>query len=192
MNFFRFNRLPVPRGNASPTPVALGGTGSNTAQGAAASLAVAYILAKSFVAVSCPADATEDTLATIAVPANALGANGALRITTLWSFSGAGGTRTPRVRFNGAAGTQYLVATTGSGRTSLVAVTAIGNRNATNSQVGNSIDMQDSGSGLGAATVTSAADTTGATSVVITGQKASAGDVLTLEGYIVELLSNGA
>ena len=181
-------------GLAVPVTVANGGTGGATGQAAAASLTVPYILAKSFVAVSAGADTSEDTLATITVPANALAANGVLRITWQFTHSGAGGTRTVRVRYSGASGTQYLNQALGATRVSITGTTIIGNRNATNSQSGSSIGVQDNGAGLASAAagnVTSAVDTTASTTAVITCQKASAGDVCTLDGYVAELLSSG-
>ncbi len=66
-------------------------------------------------------------------------------------------------------------------------ITQISNRNATNSQVGH---VAATG-GLGGATggiVTAAVDTTAATTIVITGQKATLGETLTLEQYIIEVM----
>lgn len=145
---------------------------------------IATVLAQSFVAASAPADTTEDTLATITVPANTLGLNGALRIWTWWTMTSSVNNKTLRIRYSGAAGTVYAApALTTSA--SLVGLTVIGNRGATNSQVGGpSTTIANSA----AAIVTSAVDTTAATTIVITGQKASAGETLTLEGYIVEVV----
>ena len=145
------------------------------------------VLGQSAVAVSNTAVTTEETLATIAVPANALGPNGRLRITTLWTMTNSANAKTPRVRFSGAAGTQYanFALTTSAGYHDQI---VIANRNATNSQVGpSSVINGHFGNGSGAPT-TSAVDTTAATSVVISGQKALAGEVLTLESYLVELM----
>lgn len=147
------------------------------------------VLAKSGAAVNTPADTSEDTLATITIPANAMGANGFLRITTLWTFTSSGNNKTPRIRFSGAAGTIYMnpvfTATVG-----LAQMTVIANRGATNSQVGFASAATNGGLGVSSASanVTSSVDTTAATTVVITGQKASAGETLTLESYLVELL----
>jgi hypothetical protein len=146
--------------------------------------------AQSFIAVSAPADTNEDTLATINVPA--LGANSLIRLTTIWTFSGAGGTRTPRVRFSGASGTKYFENAVAAARSGLTLVTYIANANATNSQVGSSMGQIDNGTGVqtvGAGNATSAVDTTVGTTIVLTGQKASAGDVLTLNGFTAELMN---
>jgi hypothetical protein len=62
---------------------------------------VEILIAQSFVAVSAPADATEDTLATIAVPANTLGANGCLIIEAGILLSGAASARNFNIKFGG-------------------------------------------------------------------------------------------
>lgn len=147
------------------------------------------VLGKSGAAVNTPADTSEDTLATINIPANAMGANGVLRIYTLWSFTSSANNKTLRIRFSGASGTIYMnpVFTTSVG---YAALTMIANRNATNSQVGFASAATNGGLGSSSASanVTSSVDTTAATSLVITGQKASAGETLTLESYLVELI----
>jgi hypothetical protein len=168
--------------------VADGGTGASTAQAAAANLAVPYVLAQSAVAASVTGTTTETTLATITIPANALGANGRVRVTTVWSRNASGtGSNTPRVRFSGASGTIYHNAALSTANLGMKAQAEIANRGATNSQVGG-----PSGTPFGAAAlgpVTSAVDTTASTTVVLTGQLANTGDTLTLESYLVELIA---
>lgn len=149
-----------------------------------------YILARSAVAVSCPADTTEDVLATIAIPAGAMGINGAIRGKLLFAVTNSANAKAVRIRFGGSAGTNYY-----SSNNSLTTVTGawyadfwIANRGAANSQVGGVHPALALGIGTVAADkVTSAVDTTAATSLVISGQKVSAGDTLTLESYLVEL-----
>ncbi|HUP07657.1 MAG TPA: hypothetical protein VMU47_10930, partial [Caldimonas sp.] len=68
---------------------------------------VPYILAQASPAAATPADTSEDTLATITVPANALGSAGALRIVTHWSCNNNGNVKTVRVRYSGAAGAVF-------------------------------------------------------------------------------------
>lgn len=149
-------------------------------------LHLATVIAQSYAPVNTPADITEDTLATITIPANLLGPNGTLRITSQWSYTNNANTKTMRIRYSGAAGTIYMQipATTTA---SYSDQRTISNRGATNSQVG----ANSGGSILtlsGGPTTTSAVDTTAATTIVFTGQKASAGDTLTLEGYTIEVL----
>jgi hypothetical protein len=155
-----------------------------TGRAVAAALKVPYILAQSYVAVTTPADTTEDTLATISVPANAMGPNGMLRITTQWSCTSNANNKTARIYFGGTKFTEPAAFTTGN---SSALLTQIRNRNATNSQIAHC--LVGSGWGTVAGTVVSSAiDTTAAQNIVITGQKAVSGDTLKLEGYTIEIL----
>ena len=52
-----------------------------------------FVLDASGAQASHTGNTTETTLATIAVPGGAMGANGAIRISTLWSFSGSAGAK---------------------------------------------------------------------------------------------------
>lgn len=130
----------------------------------------------------------ETTVATVTIPAGAMGANGILRITSLWSFSpNNGNTKTPRVRLNGLAGTIYL----GTATASVVSAhfpTIIRNRNATNSQIGYVANTPTQFGTNNAALVTSAIDTTASVDIVFTGQLATGTDTITLESYLVEIL----
>lgn len=146
---------------------------------------VPYILAASAVAVSNTGNTTETTLATISVPANSMGANGILRITTLFGYSGGAGTWTPRIKFNGTTFFESAAFAT----TILLArqIAQIANRNATNSQVGTSTGMSNQLVGT-VAVATSAHDTTTSLNITITGQLANAGDTVTLHSYLVELI----
>jgi hypothetical protein len=163
-----------------PTGVAITGTQST---------GIPVLLAQSWVAVSAPADTTEDTLATIAIPAGTFGSNGCLRILTFWTVTNNVNVKTARLRFSGASGTQYTNINLASNAT-FQCMTIIANRGATNSQVGSGSGQPVGGFGTtGAANVTtSAVDTTAATTLVITAQKATAGDTMTLEGYLVEYI----
>ena len=143
------------------------------------------ILCKSGTAVSAPADTNEDTLATCTVPANTLGASGSLRVWTLFTTTNSANNKNIRVRYSGAAGTQFMVVTVTTA-TTLHNVTEITNRDATNSQVGYANGQPFSTSTT--AVATASVDTTADTSVVITCQKASAGEVCTLERYLVEVI----
>ena len=144
------------------------------------------ILGASAVAVSGAADVAENILATITVPAGAMGLKGILRIDTIWSFTNSANNKTLFVRL-GAGGSTYLniIHTTLLTARHLTMVT---NRGVANSQVGMP-GGKDGGVGASAgALTTSAVDTSLATSIIIAGQKALAGETLTLEAYLVELL----
>lgn len=143
------------------------------------------VLGASAVAVSGPADTNENILATITIPAGAMGLNGILRVYSNWSFTNSANNKIMRVRLGGIGGTAYFQ-TTQTTQAWYADFRIISNRGVANSQVGPQNSAQfGSGSGSPA---TSAIDTSAATTLVITGQKASAGDTLTLESYLVELI----
>lgn len=141
------------------------------------------VLAQSFSPVSCGADVTEDTLATITVPANIMGANGVLRIVTAWTYTNSVNNKTLRVKWGGTAWHTYTVTTTAV----FLDLLLIANQNATNSQFSSGQNASAYGASTNANT-TASVDTTAATTITITGQKASSGETLTLNGYTVEVL----
>lgn len=150
---------------------------------------VPILLASSWVAVSGAADTNENTLATITVPANTLRANGILRLMSFWSFTNNANTKTMRVKYSGAAGTAYMsFALTTQG--SVMGITTIANANATNSQTGGTMAVGGNNTALssGATAITSSVDTTAATTILLTGQKATGTDTLTLIGYTCEYI----
>lgn len=155
---------------------------------AGVSVVQGYVLARSGAAVSCGADTTEDILATITVPANALGISGVLRVTTSWTSTSSGNSKTIRGRFSGASGTAFLSRAFTTEAYSQ-ATFKVANRGTAASQEGGATVFHGSGTvSSSSASVTASADTTVATTIVLTGQKASSGETLTLESYIVELL----
>jgi hypothetical protein len=140
------------------------------------------VLARSAVAIATPADLTEDVLATLAVPAGVMGINGALCLTCHWTFTSSANNKTPRVRFSGPAGTVISTSTFTTG-TAMTFTTTVTNRGAANSQYAESRTVN------GVANVQGTSqDTAAASSLVITGQKALAGETLQLEAYVLELL----
>lgn len=171
--------------------VADGGTGASTAAGAANNLGVWRVLDKSSVRVSRASnnstDTTEATLATVTIPAGAIGANGTIRITAHWAINSSAGTKTVRARLNGLAGT---VVALGQGTT----VTTqringhVGNRNSQASQY-----IAYSGDTSGAngvmVTATGTIDTSVSTDLVFTTAWSAnvAGENIHLDNYIVEV-----
>lgn len=148
------------------------------------------ILGMSAVAVSCPVDATEDLLATINVPGGLLGPNGTIRTTLLATVTNSANNKTLRVRYG--AGSGGLGGTTiNSGVVTAVASIyrqfAVSNRGVANSQIGmqNGNVVDSFGSSTNAVTP-AAIDSAALSSVVISGQKATAGETFTLESYLVE------
>jgi hypothetical protein len=140
-----------------------------------------YILAQSGTVATTPADTNENTLATITIPAGVLGASGRIELQAIWSVTSSGNAKTFRIRFSGAAGTQALSksVTAVSGATSK---TIIQNRNSVSAQYLVTEGMDSAGVTFGT-TASSSEDTSAATTIVITGQKASAGETLNLIGY---------
>lgn len=135
-------------------------------------------------AVAVTGTTDETALATITIPANAMGANGALHIQTVRSFNNDASGKTSRIRFSGISGTQYR-ATADANTAGIADYIMIANANATNAQVGG---PPSTGAGLGVGTpVTSAVDTTAATTVVITGELTDGNDNITLLHYHVTL-----
>lgn len=143
------------------------------------------ILAASAVAASHTGDTAETALSTVTVPAGAMGANGILIITTLWTITGNANIKTARVRFGGAGGPIYM-AITGTASPSGRMLTHLQNRNNVASQVGNPTNSAGYGFVTNAA-ATSAVDTSLAADIVITGQLANAADTITLEAYFIEI-----
>lgn len=144
------------------------------------------IVAQSATSVSVGAVTTETTLATITIPANAVGPNGWVKVIHSVTVTNGANNKTHRVRVGGIAGTAICDATltTSNGATR---VTLIANRNSASSQVG----LAPAGNNSGApgqftsGYPTSTVNTASAWDLVITGQKANSGDTLTLEAYQV-------
>lgn len=138
--------------------------------------------------VNAAGDTTETALTTVTVPANVMGANGVLRITSQWTITNSASSKVVRARFNGLAGTPYTAfALTTVATAQYIAL--IRNRGVTNSQVG----AAESGTGVGsttAAAVTSSIDTTAAVDIAFTAVwgGAASGESIKLESYLVELL----
>lgn len=147
------------------------------------------LLAASATAVSCPADTTEDILATYNVPAGLLGSNGSLRVTTTWTHTNSANNKQLRIRFNGPPGGSAYLNQTDTTSDIYQNQTIISNRT-TGTQVGfnGAAGAYVGAVAGGAAQTTSSIDTTVLVPLNITGQKASAGETLTLERYMIELL----
>lgn len=179
-------QIPAVNSTATPVPLAQGGTAQNAASSQALTFALGapYVLCRNAAAASHTGDTNETTIATCTVPANSLGANGRLRVYSVWGYTNSANAKNLRVRFSTISGTAYAeVAPTTS--TAIVLAFDIANRGATNSQVGK---PTASGSASGTAAITSAVATTASTTLVFTAQLASAGETITLESSIVEVL----
>lgn len=143
------------------------------------------VLAASAIAVPKTGDTNETALATVTFSGGVMGANGAIRVTALFSYTNSVNNKTPRIRLGGIAGAALFsnnMTTTGN----LLATRIIQNRGAQNSQVSSSGIANTFGTGTGAV-VTSAVDTSASWDLVISGQLANSGETITLESYTVEL-----
>lgn len=143
-----------------------------------------YVLAQSGVPVSVTGTTNEATLATIVVPAGALGPNGAVRVNTAWSNTNNANTKTVNTKFGNVTVVSSALTTTGSYRDQR----HIQNRNSLSSQV----FMAGSFGGFGSSGFvigTGAVDTSKAQSIVLSAQLANGADTVTLEGYSVEILN---
>lgn len=140
-----------------------------------------------------PGDTNEDVLAVFPVLPNTLGPNGQLR--SFFSMLATNNANNKTVRFRYSA-VPPQVGTVFSGGTliaqvvapstlSLAGVLLINNRNATNSQTGVAFGIA-SGAFISGPTA-SAIDTTLPSYLVVTGQKALAGDAFSLESMTMEL-----
>jgi hypothetical protein len=130
---------------------------------------------------------TETTLATIPIPAGALGANGTLRLTLNFSCNTTANAKTVRARFNNATtGTQYLNSPLTS-QARLHTPIFITNRNSESSQIGGTNPGNQTGySQSTSPQVTTTVNTAVATNIYVTGQLADAADTITLETWVLE------
>lgn len=143
------------------------------------------VLARSAAPVSHTGDTNEFTFASVTIPAGRLGPNGVLRITRTWTMPNNANTKTLRGKLGA---TTFFVLALAAGVVTTTAQHLIQNRASAASQMGTN---QDSSSGVGSTAsglVTAAIDTTVDQTLLLTGQLGAAGDTLTLESYLVELL----
>lgn len=160
------------------------GLSAADARNFAAQLGLWYVIGASGVASPVTGTASETSLASITIPAGAMGANGAVRVTALFSHTNDASLKTLRIKFGG---TNYLETAPSTTATNLQQ-RIIQNRNSESSQVGSAAAA---GAGFGVssgALVTSTVNTANDVTLLITGQLADGTDTVTLESYIVELL----
>lgn len=145
------------------------------------------LLAASAVAVPLTGSTVETALATITIPAGAMGLSGAVEVRASLSNNNSANTKAIRIRFGGLAGTVYFT-TSVSTSVSLEAARRIRNRSSASSQVGSASSTATAPGSSSGALVTSTVDTSADASLVISGQLSNAADSVTLEGYEVWLL----
>lgn len=146
------------------------------------------LLAASAVAVSVTGTVSEIALATVPVPAGAMGVNGAIMVKSQWSYTNSANNKVVRTRFGGIAGAQIMAATATATAAIVDMERRLRNRGAANSQICSlNNGLFTPGSSTSTQTTT-AVDTSVAQDVVFSGQLASAGETITLESYEVWLL----
>ena len=128
---------------------------------------------------------SENILATCTIPAGAMGLNGGLKIFSSWSCTNNANVKTMRVRLGGISGALLWSAapTTSSYLRSTI---YCGNAGVTNSQTVTLVQEGDA-TVLSQAPFVLSVDTTPQLTIVFTGQKANAGDALTLHNAWAEL-----
>ncbi len=144
---------------------------------------VPQIICQSGAASSAGADTTEDTLATCTITANAMGSNGCVDVLAYFDFTGNTNAKTFRVRLGNTL--EAAPSTSSSGNIALNMWQRICNLNATNSQRG--FQNNTGVFGFMGSEFSTSVDTTVNENITITGQKAVAGDTLTLTMYTVKL-----
>ena len=153
--------------------------------GGGVGLKAAGVLAQSGVAAAVTGTLSETTLATIAIPAGAMGPNGQLRIWTVWSTTNSANNKILRSRIGGTSVQSVTVTASASEQL----YRSLHNRGATNSQVG-FVNFTATPFGTNTSAVdTYALDMSVAQNLTLTGTLANVGETITLEAYAVEILN---
>ncbi len=141
------------------------------------------ILAMSNTAVSAAADTAVNTLATYTLTANTMGANGEIVVEQYWTVNNNANAKTTRVSFGGTNIQGQALASSAAA----IERTVIRNRTAS-TQIARPAAAGTGGFGATTASLSTASiDTTADVTVLITAQKGTAGDTMTLEGYTITL-----
>lgn len=181
-----FGSIDLSQSNAvgsSVLPIANGGCNAATAQACTKNLNTWYAVCHSGVTSAVTGTTSETTLATCAIPANSLGANGSIKVTAVTSQNNNANAKTFQVRFDGNSHYAVGLANTLSGNYQIT----INNKNATNSQVSVG-DFLQSFNAAAVAVHTTATDTTASKNITLTGTLANSADNITLQYYIIEVL----
>jgi hypothetical protein len=146
------------------------------------------LLAASGVAVALTGTTNETAMATISIPAGAMGLNGGVMVKSVWSYTNSANAKTIRGRLGGIAGTTFLSfgATVTSAMSDMQR--RFRNRGSASSQICSLPVGSFTNGGSTSAPATMAIDTAATQDVVLSGQLASAAETITLESYEVWLL----
>lgn len=141
------------------------------------------VLFQSGVAVSHTGNTNETTLATIAVPAGTIGANGQVDIEALFSHTNNANAKNLRIRM----GSVILLFIAPTANAVTQTHTRFANRNSQASQVLFPVGGTSSWGSTTTAVSTLAENTALAVNITITAQLANAADTITLESYLVKI-----
>ena len=147
-----------------------------------------HVLAASAVAASITGTTSETVLATVSIPAGAIGPNGILRVTSQWSYTNSANNKILRLRLGGLSGSTFFDVTQTTTAVYVDLGRLIHNVNSNAAQKSRGASVTGAGS-TGTAHITRTVDTTVALDLVFTGQLANTGETVTLESYVVELLA---
>lgn len=154
---------------------------------AAAASGAWRVLAASAVAATHTGNTSETALASIVIPGGAMGPNGALRVTTQWSYTNSANAKTKRYRLGGLGGAA-LMAVSATTTVSASHQRTIQNRNAENAQVTHGLGWGNAFGMSGNSPVTTTLDTTIDQALVMTVQLATASESISLESWLLEVL----
>lgn len=140
------------------------------------------VLAQSAFPVPLTGTLTETALASIVIPAGAMGNNGHVEVEALLSCTNNANAKTMRLKF----GATTVFSSNFANQTAGQPRRRIANRNAPASQVTVAATAFPD-SGFSGAPLTSTEDTAQAVTLAITGQLANVADTITLESYLVTL-----
>ena len=143
------------------------------------------VIASSSVKITKTGDTNENIFVTVNIPP--LQPNSIILITSQFSANNNANLKNAIIRFSGAAGTKYLDLSL-NGSVNLCLQHVIQNRGVTNSQVGRP-NIFGTFTLTATALVTSAVDTSVATTLVFAGLLANGADSINLESYLVEIIN---
>lgn len=166
-------------------------TGSDTKKFPLLKSGFPFVIAQSAAAIALTGTVAETLMASVLIPGGTIGANGRLRIAAVWSNTNNANNKTRAIRFgaaSGVAGTLYSSITVTT-QVSHYNEHHICNRNSQSSQIGVVPVSATGGPGaFNSAPVTSTVATSSDSYLCFTGTLASAGDTITLESYLVEVM----
>jgi hypothetical protein len=154
------------------------GTGNNLTQ--------SYVLQQAGTGTSVSSGTSETVLATIRVPARAIGANGTLRVSADWTGTNNANNKWLRVRLGGIGGAELQQGDLANAAQAS-SVCKIQNRNSASSQIGTATTSKSNNT-INYWLATGSINTANDQDLVITGQPTVGGDVITLESFLVEVL----